>query len=59
MIGRVMKVGVEVIFYNSGGSESDGLRRVARGGGVDSMPQFRLKRGDDGMKRCRKMKRMQ
>jgi hypothetical protein len=52
MIERVVKVEIEVIFYNSGGSESDGLRRVAGGGGVDSMPQFRLKRGDDGMKHC-------
>jgi hypothetical protein len=52
MVGRVVKVEIEVIFYNNGGSESDGLRRVAGGGGVDSMSQFWLKRGDDGMKHC-------
>jgi hypothetical protein len=52
MIGRVVKVEIEVIFCNGGESESNGLRRVADGGGVDSMPQFQLKRGDDGMKHC-------
>jgi hypothetical protein len=28
-------------------------------GGADSMLRFRLKRGGDGMKHCRKMKRRQ
>jgi hypothetical protein len=32
---------------------------VAGGGDVDSMFWFRLERGDDGTKRCRKMKRRQ
>jgi hypothetical protein len=32
---------------------------VVDGGGVDSMLQYRLERGGDGMKRCRKMKRRQ
>jgi hypothetical protein len=31
--------------------------RVVGGGGVDSMLWFRLKRGGDGMKCCRKMRR--
>jgi hypothetical protein len=33
-----------------------GPRRVAYDGGVDSMLQFRLERGGDGIKRCQKMK---
>jgi hypothetical protein len=37
--------------------ESDGLERVACGGGMDSMLQFQFKRGGDGTKRCQKMKR--
>jgi hypothetical protein len=32
---------------------------VAGDGGADSMLQFRLKKGGDGTKRCRKMKRRQ
>jgi hypothetical protein len=32
---------------------------VADGGGVDSMIRFQLERRDDGMKKCRKMKRRQ
>jgi hypothetical protein len=36
-----------------------GLRRVASGGGVESMLRFRLESGGDGTKHCQKMKRMQ
>jgi hypothetical protein len=32
---------------------------VAGGDGMDSILRFRLKRGGDGMKHCRKMKRRQ
>jgi hypothetical protein len=39
------------------GWESGGPGRVACGGGADSMCQFRLERGGDRTKRCRKMKR--
>jgi hypothetical protein len=31
-------------------------REGGRGGGADSMLQFQLERGGDGMKHCRKMK---
>jgi hypothetical protein len=34
-------------------------RRVAGGGGVDSILWFRLKRGGNGTKHCQKMKRRQ
>jgi hypothetical protein len=34
-------------------------RRVAYGGGVDSMLCFRLERVGDGIKHCREMKRSQ
>jgi hypothetical protein len=37
--------------------ESGCLERVCDGGGATSLVQFRLERGDDGMKHCRKMKR--
>jgi hypothetical protein len=43
-------------FYSNGGWESDDPGRVACGGGVNSMLQFWLERGDDGIKRCRTMK---
>jgi hypothetical protein len=43
-------------FYNSGGWESGCPRRVAGGGGADSMLQFWFERGDDGTKHYRKMK---
>jgi hypothetical protein len=46
-------------FYSSAGWEWGCLRRVAGGGGVDSMLQFWLERGVDGTKRCQKMKWMQ
>jgi hypothetical protein len=32
---------------------------VVGGGGADSMLRFRLERGGDGMKHCRKMKQRQ
>jgi hypothetical protein len=54
---RVIKI--EIIFYSSGGWESDGPRRVTGGDGIDSILQFRLEMGDDGTNHCRKMKRMQ
>jgi hypothetical protein len=43
-------------FYNSGGWESGCSRRVAGGGGADSMLQFWFERGDDGTKYYQKMK---
>jgi hypothetical protein len=46
-------------FYNSEGCESDGLERVTGSGGKDSIFQFQLERGCDGIKHCRKMKQMQ
>jgi hypothetical protein len=39
--------------------QSVSLGRVIDGGGVDSIFQFRLERGCDGTKHCRKMKRSQ
>jgi hypothetical protein len=50
VVGRVIKV--EMIFYSSGGWESDDLGRVAGGGGADSILRFWLERGGNGMKRC-------
>jgi hypothetical protein len=47
---------IEIIFYSSGGWESDGPGRVTGGDGIDSILQFRLEMGDDGMNHCRKMK---
>jgi hypothetical protein len=52
-------VKIEMIFYINGWLESDVLGRVTCCGSVDSMFQFRLKRGADGMKCCQKMKRRQ
>jgi hypothetical protein len=46
-------------FYSIVGWKSDSLGRVAGGSGADSMIQFWLERGGDGMKCCRKMKRRQ
>jgi hypothetical protein len=43
----------------SGGWELDDQERVVDGVGVDSMLQFRLERGGDGMKHCQKIKRRQ
>jgi hypothetical protein len=57
VMGRVIKI--EMIFYSIGGWESGGTVRVACDGGADSMLQFWLKRGGDGTKHCRKMKRRQ
>jgi hypothetical protein len=44
------------LFYNSGGWESVGLRRIAYGGGADSMLHFWLERESDETKHCQKMK---
>jgi hypothetical protein len=46
-------------FYSSGGWESGGPGRVARGDSADSMFQFRLERQGDRMKHCGKMRRRQ
>jgi hypothetical protein len=46
-------------FYSSGGWELNDPRRIAYGGGADSMLYFQLKRGGDGIKCCQKMKRRQ
>jgi hypothetical protein len=48
-----------VTFFSSGGWESGGMRRVAGGGGVDSMVQFQLEREGDETKCCRKIKQRQ
>jgi hypothetical protein len=45
-----------MIFYSSGGRESDGLDMVVDGGGVDLVLQFCLEKECDGKKHCRKMK---
>jgi hypothetical protein len=50
-------VKVEIPFYSSGGWESGGMKRVAGGGGANSMLQFWLERIGDMMKHCWKMKR--
>jgi hypothetical protein len=50
---------VEMIFYSSRVWESCGPRRLSCNGDAGSMLEFWLKRGGDGTKRCRKMKRMQ
>jgi hypothetical protein len=47
---------VKIIFYSSGGWESDYLERVDGGGGADLMLQFRLERKDDETKRYQNMK---
>jgi hypothetical protein len=60
VVGRVTKSPrLRLFFYSSGGWKSNCPRRVADGGGVDSMLRFRLERGDDEMKRLQKMKQMQ
>jgi hypothetical protein len=46
-------------FYSSGGWKSSDPGRVTDGDVADSMFRFWLERGDDGTKRCRKMKRRQ
>jgi hypothetical protein len=43
-------------FYSSRGWESGGLGRVTDSSGANSILRFWLEMGDDGMKRCRKMK---
>jgi hypothetical protein len=43
-------------FYSIRGCESGGPTRVADDSGVNSMLQFRLDSGGDGMKRYRKIK---
>jgi hypothetical protein len=50
---------LRLTFYSSGGWESSGSGKMAHGGGADLMLRFRLKRGGDGMKYCRKIKREQ
>jgi hypothetical protein len=57
VVRRVVKI--EMFFYSSGGWELSSLGRVTSGGGVDLLLLFRLERGDDGMKRCQKIKRRQ
>jgi hypothetical protein len=44
-------------FYSNGGWEFDGSGRVTCCGSAYSILQFRLERGSDGIKHCRKMKR--
>jgi hypothetical protein len=56
VVKRVVKD--EIIFFSSGGSKSGSLG-VACGGVADSILQFRLKRGCDGIKHYRKMKQRQ
>jgi hypothetical protein len=56
VMGRVVKI--EIIFYYSGGWESDDPWRVVGNGGADSMLQFQFKREGDVTKRYRKMKQM-
>jgi hypothetical protein len=46
-------------FYSSGGWESDGPRRLAGDGGANSILQFQLEIGDDGMKHYLKIKQRQ
>jgi hypothetical protein len=46
-------------FYSIGEWKSDDPGRVVGGGGLDSMLQFWLKRGDNVIKHCQKMKQMQ
>jgi hypothetical protein len=48
VVERVAKV--EMTFYSSGGWESGGPRRMAGGGGAESILQFWLERGGDRMK---------
>jgi hypothetical protein len=55
VVWRMTKL--EMIFYNSGGWESGGPRRVTTDGSVDSVLQFWPERGGDEIKHCRKMKR--
>jgi hypothetical protein len=51
VMGRVVKV--EIIFFIAVvGEKSGGLGRVAYGGGVNLILQFRLKRGGDETKHC-------
>jgi hypothetical protein len=57
VVRRVVKI--EMFFYSSEGWELSSLGRVTSGGGVDLLLLFRLERGDDGMKRCQKIKRRQ
>jgi hypothetical protein len=54
VVGIVVKV--EMIFYSSGGWELGDLRRIACGGGANSMLQFRLERGGNRTKHYWKMK---
>jgi hypothetical protein len=55
VVERVTKIEM-TFFITVEGDKSGDSCRVADGGGVDSMLQFQLKRGGNGMKRCQKMK---
>jgi hypothetical protein len=57
VVVRVIKV--ETTYYSSRGWESGCPGRVVGGSGADLMVQFQLKRGNDGMKHCQKMKQRQ
>jgi hypothetical protein len=54
---RVTKV--KMTFFMSAGWESDGSERVVDDGGVDSMLQFLLERGDVRTNSCREMEQRQ
>jgi hypothetical protein len=47
---------VEMTFYSSAVWELGCPERVAGGGDADSMLRFWLEKGDDGTKRCQKIK---
>jgi hypothetical protein len=51
--------GLYDLFYSSEGWELSGPRRIAYDGGADSLLQFQFKRGDNGTKCYRKIKRRQ
>jgi hypothetical protein len=55
VVERVTEIEM-TFFITVEGDKSGDPCRVADGGGVDSMLQFQLKRGGNGMKRCQKMK---
>jgi hypothetical protein len=54
---RVTKV--KMTFFMSAGWKSDGSERVVDDGGVDSMLQFLLERGDVRTNSCREMEQRQ
>jgi hypothetical protein len=49
---------VNMTFFSSEGWESGDTGRMT-GGGVNSMLQFQLEKGGDGMKHCQKMNQRQ